>query len=114
MTPTTEGIKFDDGKPRVDLISPIALSELATVLAFGAKKYAAWNWAKGIPYTRIIAALLRHTHKYLMGETLDPESGLSHAAHIMCNAMFLLHFEKLKPEFDDRPKNVFAISVKSE
>lgn len=110
----TKGIKEDSGKPRLELISPIALDELARALEFGVKKYAEWNWANGLPYTRILGAILRHTGLYLKGETLDKESGLSHAAHIMCNAMFLLHYEKLKPEFDNRPKNVFAITTKQE
>ena len=92
-----QGTKHDGEKPRLDLISPIALEEVAKVLAFGAKKYQAWNWAKGINYTRVIAAILRHTYLYLRGETLDSETGISHMAAVMCNAMFLLHFEKLKP-----------------
>ncbi len=102
-----EGKKFDQEKTRLDLISPLALEELGNILAYGSKKYDSWNWSKGIAYTRVIAAILRHTTKYLMGETIDPESGISHMASVMCNAMFLLHFEKLKPECDDRPKEVF-------
>lgn len=98
------GVKYDAGKPRMDLISPFALEELGKVLAYGAKKYADRNWEKGFPWSRIIGATMRHTVRYMMGETIDPETGLSHAAAIMCNAMFLLHFEKTHPELDDRPK----------
>jgi len=101
--------KYDDKKPRLDLISQIALEQLAGVLEFGSKKYSAWNWAKGIKYTRILAAILRHTYKYISGETLDPETGISHMAAVMCNAMFILHYEKLRPEFDDREKDAFNL-----
>jgi hypothetical protein len=102
-----QGTKHDSNKPRLDLISPIALDELAKVLDYGTRKYNAYNWSKGLKYTRVIAAILRHTYLYLKGETLDPETGISHMAAVMCNAMFLLHFEKMKQDFDDRPKDVY-------
>lgn len=111
-TKSTEGIKHDAEKLRMDLISPIALEELAKVLGFGAKKYSSWNWSKGINYTRVIAAILRHTYAYLKGEDLDKETGVSHMASVMCNAMFLLHFEKLRSEFDDREKDAYASTQK--
>lgn len=98
------GIKHDAEKPRTDLISPIAMIELAKVLTFGSKKYEARNWEKGLAYSRAIGAILRHTWAYLRGETNDPETGLSHMAHVLCEAMFLVHFETTKPEFDDRPR----------
>jgi hypothetical protein len=96
------GIKHDQDKPRMELVSPVAMFALARVLTFGAKKYAARNWERGFAWTRAIAAILRHTFAYLMGETLDPETGESHMAHVMCEAMFLVHFEKHHPQFDDR------------
>lgn len=103
--PKRGGLKFDAGKPRMDLLSPYALQELSKVLSMGAVKYGDYNWQEGIKYSRILAAILRHTMAYMSGESTDPESGLSHIAHVMCNCMFLLHFEKygLK-ELDDRPK----------
>lgn len=102
------GLKFDQEKPRMDLISPVALEELAKVLTHGAKKYSAWNWSNGIAYTRVLAALLRHIYAYLRGEDKDPETGLSHIAHAMCNCMFLLHFDKFRREFDDREKAAYT------
>jgi len=107
----SEGMKFDGEKPRHDLISPLALDELAKVLAVGAKKYEPYNWAKGIKFTRVLGAILRHTYAYLRGESVDPETGLSHVAHAMCNCMFLLHYEKMRPEFDDRAKDAYTKSV---
>lgn len=110
----TEGTKFDQEKPRMDLISAEAITQLANVLTYGARKYDSYNWAKGIAYSRVLAAILRHTIKYMSGETIDPETGLSHMAAVMCNAHFLVHFEKFRPEFDDRPKEVYSVSVKKE
>lgn len=97
------GIKHDDLKNPLDLLSPFAIEEVGKVLSFGKRKYAARNWEKGIAFTRILGAILRHTFAYMRGETHDPETGLSHMAHVMCEAMFILHFEKTKPDMDDRP-----------
>lgn len=97
-------IKFDSDKPRMELMSPVALNKLSQVLTFGAKKYADNNWRNGINYTRLLGAILRHVFAYLSGESKDPESGLSHIAHAMCGCMFLLEYEATKPQFDDRYK----------
>ena len=105
-----QAVKLDNDKPKMDLMSAVALEELSKVLTFGSKKYASWNWAKGLKYSRILAAILRHTLAYMRGQTIDPETGLSHMAAVMCNAMFLVHFEKFRPEFDDREKEAYEIS----
>jgi hypothetical protein len=99
-----QGAKHDSGKPQMDLLSSIAIIELSKVLTFGATKYASHNWRKGIVYSRILAATLRHIFAYMAGETLDPETGLSHIAHALCELMFLLEFEKTRPDLDDRYK----------
>jgi hypothetical protein len=102
----SEGTKYDDGKVPFDLWSPDALEATAEVLAFGAQKYEAYNWARGISYRRIFAALLRHLWAWWRRKELDDETGLSHLAHAMCCLMFLLHYalncDKYR-EFDDRP-----------
>jgi hypothetical protein len=76
--PDKLGMKFDQDKPRTDLLDPLALEGLSAVLAFGAKKYAANNWRGGLSYSRLIGAALRHTFAILRGEDIDPESGLPH------------------------------------
>jgi len=97
------GIKFDQEKPRMDLLDAYAIEQLASVLTFGAKKYDAHNWRKGLHKTRLIAAALRHLFAYLRGEDKDPETQLSHAAHAMCCCMFILGLESRK-DLDDRYK----------
>ena len=50
---TTEGMKFDGDKTRMDLLDAGAIEQLAQVLTFGARKYAAHNWRKGITKGRL-------------------------------------------------------------
>lgn len=97
------GLKFDAGKPRMDLLDPLAIEQLALVLEFGAHKYAAHNWRKGLSKSRLIAASLRHLFAYLRGEDHDPETGLPHPAHAMCCCMFLLGLAD-REDLDDRWK----------
>jgi hypothetical protein len=102
-----EGLKFDSDKPAFDLWSPYAIEETAKVLTFGAKKYEAHNWMKGISYSRVFAALLRHLWSWWRGHHKDEESNLHPLAHAMCCLMFLLHYEMLADQFtsfDDRPQ----------
>lgn len=98
----SEGKKYDSGKPQVDLIPSEALLELGKVLSFGAQKYDAGNWAKGIEFRRLIAATQRHLLYFNAGEDLDPESGLSHVSHAMCNLAFLIWHIYHRPDLDNR------------
>jgi len=102
---TEAGRHYDDGKPRVDLISPRALEELGKVLAYGAKKYGDQNWLNGIDWTKLYGSALRHLLAWRRREDTDPESGLPHLAHAMCNIMMLLHYVEVNcyDAHDDRP-----------
>lgn len=99
------GLKNDGGKPPLDLLDPIALDGLARVLAFGRDKYAAHNWRGGISYSRLIAALLRHSFSILRGQYIDDESGLPHIDHVGCCWMFLSNMMKTRPDLDDLYKS---------
>lgn len=96
--------KFDQSKIPLELLSPVALNMIGEVMAFGAKKYAAHNWRKGMAWSRLIGAALRHLFAYLGGEDKDPESGLSHIAHAGCCVMFLLEYIAKDLGEDDRYK----------
>jgi len=105
------GMKADSGKLRMDLLATDALKGTAKVLTFGAQKYADRNWEKGLHYSRVYGALLRHITAWWEGEETDPESGLSHLDHAACCVMFLQAYDKRNMcTFDDRPD----ISVKIE
>ena len=99
------GVKHDEGKPRMDLLPPEALREIADVLALGAQKYDAHNWRRGFAYSRLLAAALRHVFSWAGGEDKDPESGKSHLAHAACCLMFLITFEQTRTGTDDRYTN---------
>lgn len=87
------GTKHDGEKVRLELLPTRALEEIGKVLTFGAKKYDAWNWAKGFAWSRLIGATFRHLFAFARGEDKDPETGLSHLAHAGCCILFLLeHF----------------------
>lgn len=90
----------DPDKPAMEGISPFAAVRLGEHLSRGAQKYGDMrNWEKGMPYTRCIGAILRHTFAYLRGG--DEED---HLAAIMWNAMALIHYEEVgDPDLDDRP-----------
>lgn len=97
-----QGIKHDQEKTRTDLLSSLAIEELAKVLTFGAKKYTAHNWRHGMAWSRLIGAALRHLFAFMRGEDRDPETGLCHLAHAMCCIMFLLEYWLTGNGSDDR------------
>ena len=78
--------KHDTEKPRYDLLPPEAIEQMAQVLTFGAKKYAPNNW-------RTVPDALNRYQSAMLGEVNDAESGLPHAAHIMCCAAFIVELQ---------------------
>lgn len=106
MSKLVEGTKFDTDKLPFDLLSPDYLYGTVAVLKFGAEKYEPYNWAKGILYSRVFAALQRHLWAFWSGEDIDEETGLHHLLHASCCLMFLVHYEahpEKYTEFNDRP-----------
>ena len=114
-SPQTVGRKDDSDKVRIDLFPGEALFAISKVLTYGAKKYAEdRNWEKGINYSRIFAAIMRHlwawwqgkgpaSHNFAFGN-LDPESKFSHLWHAGCCIVFLITYEERNlVSFDDRP-----------
>jgi len=98
----TKGVKFDAEKAALDLIPLEALIGLGNVLTFGAKKYQRANWANGIEYSRLISAALRHIAAFNAGQDMDPESGLSHIDHALCNLAFLAWMRVHRTDMDNR------------
>ena len=102
----TAAVKYDDNKPDWSLVPFESLEGMVKVLEFGAKKYDNWNWTNdsGFSYTRVLRSCLRHIFSYMRGEDNDPESGLSHIHHAMCNLLFISHYIGNKEKFnkDDR------------
>lgn len=107
MNTNKEGLKLDTGKLPWELLPWDGLAEIVKVLRFGANKYAARNWEKGIDYSRVFGAILRHVTAWFMGQTNDPETGLNHLAHAGCEVLFVLTYSvRGMQKFDDRPEVV--------
>jgi hypothetical protein len=100
-----EGVKYDGGKLRYDLIPADSLEELAKVYTMGAKKYEDHNWRKGMLWSRVFAALMRHSWSWFQGYDKDYESGLHPLAHAAWCCFTLMNYAKTRKEFDDRIKN---------
>jgi hypothetical protein len=105
VTEATKAIKFDANKIKMELLPPLALKGIAEIFTFGANKYASWNWSKGMEWSRLHGALMRHMNAWYMGEANDPESGKSHLYHAGCCIMMLIELTESYPEGDDRPKH---------
>lgn len=99
----SEGLRFNTGKTRHDLVPAYAQEQYAKVLTEGGKKYGDHNWQKGMAWSKVIASMKRHVQRLEEGEDFDPETGCLHSAHIMCNAAFLTQYYKIYPQGDDRP-----------
>lgn len=89
------GLRYNTGKPMMELIEPGFMEEVAKILTFGADKYEINNWKKfnRIKRFQTYGSLMRHLEAHRKGEKIDPESGCSHLCHIVANAMFLWWFD---------------------
>jgi hypothetical protein len=98
------GVKYDSEKPPMALLDPDFLEGVASVLGFGANKYAVNNWRSGITASRLISATYRHLGAINKGEDIDSESQLPHVYHLGCCVMFLASMLTTRPDMDDRYK----------
>lgn len=114
FTTVGEGRKDDVDKVRMELVPPEMVFAVAEVLTFGAAKYDARNWEKGMSWGRVFGALMRHlwawwggkgptTRSFLFGD-LDGETGYSHLWHAGCCIAFLIAYEERGSGTDDRFK----------
>jgi hypothetical protein len=88
-------VKQDGGKLRYDLMPFDALDKVAEVLTYGINKYPnpEQNWrvnSTPADIKRFEAAMLRHISEWMQGNPIDEESKLSHMAHVVTNALFIL------------------------
>ena len=97
------GVKNDKDKPRPELIPPSALEAMARVYAHGAAKYGDWNWRKGLEWSRLLGAVMRHLLAWSRGEATDKETGESHLTHALCTLAMLSASESEGLGTDDRP-----------
>lgn len=96
-------------KAPMHLIPPYALEQTAWVHKFGAEKYGPYNWRKtGVCATTYVSAIIRHLDAWRDGQDMDPESGISHIAHIASSCNILLDAGHCGTLQDDRNKKPVA------
>lgn len=85
--------KADSGKPRPSLVQPALIRADMGVREYGCQKYhKPDNW-RNVEAQRYWDALLRHVlAAWENWRAVDPESGLPHLHHIICNAGFLAQY----------------------
>lgn len=97
------GLRYDTGKCPIHLVPPAYIRAAAWVFGYGAKKYEPWNWARGMPWTKVYDCLQRHLLAWYEGEENDKESGLPHLWHAACNIAILIQYANTFKQGDDRP-----------
>jgi hypothetical protein len=93
-------------KPAIWSVMPRwVILEVGRVMQFGASKYGAFNyrWRSGRAGT-YQDAMERHAQLWFDGEDIDPESGVSHLAHVIANALILMDCQANGTLIDDRQK----------
>jgi hypothetical protein len=86
-------------------VDPLALLEVAKVAGFGADKYERYNFLRGYNWSLSFDAMQRHALAYWSGEDTDPESGVSHMAHVAWHALAMIAFAQRQVGTEaDRPK----------
>lgn len=85
------------GKPKLSLVPPQIMFDVAEVREYGNKKYPSGgkdNW-KNVDIDDYKDALLRHTMEYIQDpKSKDEESGIEHYKHMACNIAFICEMEK--------------------
>jgi hypothetical protein len=90
---------INEGKPRFDLIPPLALLRIANHYANGARKYNEWNWSKGMKFSRFYESALRHLVEYALGYENE-----DHLSAVIFNLMSIIHFQELeRKDLNDMP-----------
>lgn len=113
-----KSLRYNQNKPKWSMVHFKSLEPLVKVLEYGAHKYSIFtdgtnqykgsevtpeevkelgltlvssgkdNWKIDLNEMEILESLSRHLFALMDGEQNDPESGLPHIGHIMCNTVF--------------------------
>jgi hypothetical protein len=102
-------------KPSPQFIPPVAIIEESVVMALGAAKYGAYNWINDpVDATTYYSAAMRHLMSWFAGDDMDPESGVSHLAHVRACCAILMDAGRAGSLIDDRPRCSSASSAIAE
>lgn len=95
---------FGMKKPPLGLVPSTAIVYLSMAMGLGAAKYGPYNWRdEKVSSMVYINAAERHLRSWLDGEDTDPESGVSHIAHVMACCAIILDAETVGNLIDNRP-----------
>ena len=101
--PSGDSFKFDQGKPRCDLVPAELIEAVGAVRTYGVQKYGKEYSYREVEPKRYRAALMRHICKWLRDPYgTDEESGLPHLWHVACNVAFLIELDKEKENDNSR------------
>lgn len=94
--------KHDTGKLEYDMFPNSVLEDIIKVMMYGAytKGYERDNWKKCKDIRRYYNAARRHQEAHMLGQYNDPESGLPHLSHALCNLVFMNFLEEEKRKND--------------
>lgn len=127
----TRARRYNEGKPKYQLVPPEALRLMTQVYTEGSAKYTVYekmgeringiqyrkladrtgwrqmdsgdnNWRKGQPWTESMGSVLRHIEAWRSGIDVDPDLNCHHLAHAAWGLLSLLEFHSIHPELDDR------------
>lgn len=104
VKPDGGGLRFNEGKPRFDLLPPEALEALADHYGKGARKYADRNWERGMAWGKCFASMMRHAWAFWRGEDHDAETGSHHMIAVAWNAIAIFTYATRGIGEDDRAK----------
>jgi len=104
--------KFDEGKLRMDLIPPEAVTGLARALSHGAVVHGDRNWELGMDWSRPFASAQRHLWAFWGGDDWDEsqfpkDRSIHHLECALAEIAFLLTYYMRDIGRDNRPNPTF-------
>lgn len=93
-----KALRYNQGKLKWSLVHYKSLEPMIRVLEYGSKKYAAWNWQKGLNREEILESMMRHLVALMDHQEIDPESQEHHIGHLFCNCMFYSYFNVISED----------------
>ena len=115
--PDGGGLRFDEGKVRLELVPPEWFWALADVTTKGSMKYPERNWERGMSWAKMIGCALRHVFKFCMGERYDGTelnielgtTGCHHLAMAAWNLLALMSYDLRGIGDNDIPQSNMGI-----
>lgn len=106
----SQATRHNAGKTAWTLLDYDSIEEAIKVLEWGAREYGEENWKRGLNRQELLESNQRHLKALINGEENDPQTGLPHEAHIICNAMFY-SFHRRNKSFSKERNNPFKIKT---